>query len=87
MTGCFGVSVWQDMVLTDEELERSSSVRTAEVPLARQHLLCLGVELGLRVGFDAMRLLGKPSCGNTVSPGLLRSTLKFNSFSLRSLLA
>lgn len=81
------MSVWQDVVLTGEELERSSSVRTAEVPLARQHLLCLGVELGLRVGFDATRLLGKPSCGNTVSPGLLRSTLKFNSFSLRSLLA
>ena len=82
------VSVWQDMVLTGkEELERSSSLHTAEVPLAWQHLLCLGAELGLRAGFDATRLFGKLSCGNAVSPGLTRSTLKFNSFSVMSLLA
>lgn len=76
--------VWQDMVLTgEEELERSSSSH-AEVLLVWQHFLHLGAELGLRVDFDATRLLGKLFCGNL---GLPRSTLKFHSFSLMSLLA
>lgn len=88
MTCCFGVSVWQDVVVAgDEELEGSSALCAAEVLISWQHLLRFGVELGLRTGFDATRLLGKPSWGNTVSPDLPRNTLKFNSFSLISLLA
>lgn len=78
--------MWQDMVLTGK-LERSSAPCPTEEPLAWQHLLCLGAELGLGAGFDATRLLGKLSCSNTVSPGLPRRALKFNSFSLMSLLA
>ena len=69
------------MLAGEKELERSS----AEVLIAWQHLLRLGARL--RAGFDATRLLGKPSSSNTVSLGLPRNTLKFNSFSLMSLMA
>lgn len=60
------------MLTGEEELERCSAQRAAEVPIAQQHLLLLGAELGLRAGFDAMRLLRKVFL--QVCPGALWSS-------------